>query len=324
MCEQRLSTDAGWLGVAARATGLDPASRRIVAYRLAAAALFSGLASAAAADLTKLRCEYRDNPLGIDAVKPRLSWVIGEANSDISTPTSPVPRGQRQTAYQILVASSQELLKKNQGDLWDSGKVASDQSIQVEYAGKPLESRMCCHWKARVWLDDGMAPAWSQPAMWTMGLLKPGDWQGKWIGLDRHDGSPAAVDPEQRRLPARYLRRDFAVDKGIARATAYVCGLGLFELQLNGRKVGDHLLDPGLTQYDKRALYVTFDVTRQLHAGSNTLGVILGNGRYYAMRTSVPFAMHNFGFPKLRLQLEVDFQDGTRQTIITDEMCSRV
>ena len=319
MSEQRLSTDAGWLGVAARATVLDPASRRIVAHLLAAVALFSGLPSAAAADLTKLRCEYRDNPLGIDTVKPRLSWVIGEANSDIPAPTSPVPRGQRQTAYQILVASSQELLKKNQGDLWDSGKVASDQSIQVEYAGKPLESRMCCHWKARVWLDDGMAPAWSQPAMWTMGLLKPGDWQGKWIGLDRHDGSAAAVDPEQRRLPARYLRRDFAVDKGIARATVYVCGLGLFELLLNGRKVGDHLLDPGLTQYDKRALYVTFDVTRQLHTGSNTLGVILGNGRYYAMRTSVPFAMQNFGFPKLRLQFEVDFQDGTRQTIITDE-----
>ncbi len=294
----------------------------------------------AGAGVVNLRCEYLGNPLGSDVAKPRLSWVIAERiqNSDRRIRQSPCDgtgasvfatrqsgiqnaegRGQRQTAYQVLVASSESLLKQDKGDLWDSKKVMSEQSIQVEYAGKPLESRMICHWKARVWLNDGKPAEWSKPAMWSMGLLKTEDWQGKWIGLDRHDGSPEAKDPEQRRLPARYLRRDFHVPKEVSHATAYVCGLGLFELRLNGRKVGDHLLDPGLTQYDKRVLYVTFDVTGQLRVGSNALGVTLGNGRYHAMRTTVPFAMQDFGFPKLRMQLEIEYRDGTRQTISSDE-----
>ena len=297
---------------------------------LIAAALLSCMSDARAVDAAKLRCEYLSDPLGIDVVKPRLSWVLEDPSPLPSAGTSrdqrSEVRGQVQSAYQVLVASTAALLAKDQGDLWDSGKVDSDHSCQVEYAGKLLESRVACHWKVRVWTDNrqpttgsGTASAWSPPALWTMGLLKPDDWQGKWIGLNRHDGSPAAEDPEQRRLPARYLRHDFSVDKDVLHATAYVCGLGLFELRLNGNKVGDHLLDPGLTQYDKRALYVTFDVTNQLRGGSNTLGVTLGNGRYYAMRTKVPFAMHDFGFPKLRLQLELEFRDGTRQTLSSDE-----
>ena len=294
-----------------------PIARR-VALCLSTVALLAGISVAYAAGPAKLRCEYLSEPSGIDVVKPRLGWVIEDLKSTIRNPQSET-RGRKQTAYQILVASSQALLKKDQGDLWDSGTVASDQSRQVEYAGKPLESRLACYWKVRVWFGAGQASAWSEPALWSMGLLRPDDWQAKWIGMDGHDASPAANDPEQRRLPARYLRRDFAVDKQVVRATAYVCGLGLFELRLNGGKIGDHCLDPGLTQYDKRALYVTFDVTRELRAGANTIGVTLGNGRYYAMRTKVPFAMQNFGFPKLRLQLELEFGDGTRQSIGSDE-----
>ena len=291
------------------------ATRRGLAQFPAVAAMLLGITAvaAAAADLTNLRCEYLANPLGSDVTKPRLSWVIADSGQRSEE------RGRQQSAYQVLVATTPELLAKDTGDLWDSGKVASDQSTQVEYAGIPLESRLSCHWKARVWLNDDKATEWSQPALWTMGLLKPDDWQGKWIGLDRHDASAAANDPEQRRLPARYLRRDFTVDKEIVQATAHVCGLGLFELQLNGRKVGNHCLDPGLTQYDKRALYVTFDVSKELRAGSNTIGVTLGNGRFYAMRTKVPFPMHNFGFPKLLMQLEIAYRDGTRQTVISDE-----
>ena len=289
------------------------ATRRFAACLIAGVAMLSCLPAVSAADLTNLRCEYLSDPLGIDVEKPRLSWVIEDKGQKTEV------RGQRQTAYQVLVASSEKLLKKNKGDLWDSGKVASDQSIQVEYAGKPLQSRTHCHWKVRVWDKDGKESEWSQPALWTMGLLTPGDWRGKWIGLDRHDGSPEAKNPEQRRLPARYLRRDFSVDKEILQATAYICGLGMFELRLNGSKVGDHLLDPGLTQYDKRALYVTFDVSKELRAGSNTVGVTLGNGRFYAMRSAVPFGMRDFGFPKLLMQIEIDYRDGTRQTLTSDE-----
>ena len=313
-----------------------------------------------------LRCEYLENPLGIDVIKPRLSWVLGESSesrdqkpetrdqnaeralaslkrtgealtgmaegnpeSKIQNLKSSIPRGARQAAYQLLVASNEELLAENRGDLWDSGKVESDQSNQIEYAGKPLESRMACYWKVRVWtLTSALRPptstpsAWSRPALWTMGLLAAADWRAKWIGWDRHDGSAEAINPEQRRLAARYLRRDFQVEKKVSRATAYVCGLGLFELRLNGRKMGDHMLDPGLTQYDKRALYVTFDVTKDLRPGPNTAGVILGNGRYHAMRTKVPFAMQNFGFPKLLMQIEVEYADGTRQTVASDESWS--
>jgi len=131
-------------------------------------ALLSGSASAAA--LANLRCEYRDNPLGIDVTKPRLSWVMESER-----------RGERQTAYQVLVASSEELLKKDKGDLCDTGKVASDRSIQVAYEGRPLELRMSCHWKVPVWDKDGKPSEWSKPALWTMGLLKPEDWTAKWI-----------------------------------------------------------------------------------------------------------------------------------------------
>jgi len=123
--------------------------------------------------VSELRCEYRVDPLGIDVVKPRLSWIM-ESNQ----------RDQMQSAYQILAADSEEKLLRNQGELWDSGKVESEQSNQVVYEGEPLKSRMRCYWKVRVWDKDGRASAWSEPAMWTVGLLNPGDWQAKWIGYD--------------------------------------------------------------------------------------------------------------------------------------------
>ena len=128
--------------------------------------------SASAVEISDLRCEYRANPLGIDAGKPRLSWIITSAQ-----------RGERQTAYHLLVASTPELLAKGQGDCWDSGKVASDQQNQIEYTGQPLNSGVVCYWKVRVWDQDGQPSAWSQPAMWTMGLLQPTDWQVQWIGV---------------------------------------------------------------------------------------------------------------------------------------------
>ncbi len=425
----------------------------------------------------ELRCEYTVNPEGIDETSPRLTWIMDSAE-----------RGQRQTAYRVLVASSPQLLAADTGDLWDSGRVASDRSHLVEYAGKPLESYARCHWKVRAWDRDGRPSPWSRPATWSMGLLNPEDWKGVWIGLDeperavseesrmlleelKHcrwiwspdaDGASAApagdrffrrevvvppgtkvrraliviagdntshillngksvglwsnfnqatqidvtsailegvnhlavhvnnagqepnpagligflrIDPESgepivvrtdgafkvlekavdaweqpatdtsdwpaarelgeygmapwgqvtlapsedRALPARHLRKEFDVPVPVRRATAVICGLGYYELYLNGRKVGDHVLDPNYTHYSRRAFYVTYDVTGQLRTGRNAVGVWLGNSRYYAPRSSVPTGTTDYGFPKVRMQIRIDHTDGTSSMLVSDE-----
>jgi len=413
-------------------------------------------------EVESLRCEYRKNPQGIDESLPRLSWQLDSDGA----------RGVRQTAYHILVASSAAQLEKEVGDLWDSGKVESDRSIQVAYEGRPLASRQTCFWKVRVYDQDGNASDWSEPASWTMGLLRPEDWQARWIGKDEAaqdnrlagcawigypegtkdttaapglryyrrafelpdgrvprqaelvlagdnsfecwvNGEPAlngqsfstasrkelaallrpgknlvavlvnnagetpnpaglvgrltvafesgaplvfttdaqwktfgqeaarwrqvdfddaawqparvlgqvgmkpwgdVVVESERRLAARMLRKEFTATKKVARATVYFSGLGLSELYLNGAKVGDAVLSPGLTHYTKRVFYVTCDVTAQLKRGTNALGVWLGNGRFYAPRANAL----DYGYPKLLLQLEVDYADGTRDTTVSD------
>ena len=175
--------------------------------------------------LAQLRCEYRVAPLGIDVATPRLSWIL---QSD--------RRGERQTGYQILVASTPDLLARNHGDLWDSDKVDSDQQNQIEYSGVRLNSRMRCHWKVRVWDTFGLMSAWSVPALWTMGLLEPAEWQAQWIGMEERllpKPPPSdAFDPKADDIPRllstpRYLRREFAVGRQIRRATVYATALGL-------------------------------------------------------------------------------------------------
>jgi alpha-L-rhamnosidase len=232
---------------------------RFAACLIAANAMLSCIPAAHAADLTNLRCEYRTDPLGIDAEKPRLSWVIEDRS-----PRTEV-RGQKQTAYQVLVASLKDLLKKNQGDLWDSGKVASDQSIQVEYTGKPLESRTVCHWKVRVWDKDAKALDWSKPATWSMGLLKPDDWQAKWIKPKSNETSP-------------WVRKEFTLAAAPDRATAFVNVRGYYELYVNGQKVSDDVLSPAVSDDKKRSLYNTYDISKFLHAGPNCVGLWLGRG----------------------------------------------
>ncbi len=286
--------------------------RRLTACLLAALAVLS---SAAAAGLTHLRCEYRDNPIGIDVMKPRLSWMIDDKEQKTETGMA---RGLRQIAYQVLVASTSEHLADGQGDLWDSGKVACDQSIQVEYAGIMLDSLMHCHWKVRVWLNDGKTTEWSAVASWSMGLLKAQDWEAKWIGLDMKDASVDRQDAEKRRLPARYLRREFIAGKNIRRAMAYVCGLGCFDLHINGNKIGDHIMDPVLTEYNKRASYVAFDVTQNVRLGSNAVGVILGNGRLFAPRLKNPAPYLDYGAPRLLVQIEVEYEDGGHARWVRD------
>ncbi len=234
-----------------------------------------------------LRCEYRVNPLGIDVSQPRLSWIL--------TAADPKARGVRQGAYRVLVASGEENLRAGKGDLWDTGKVASDQSAHVAYGGRPLRSAQRAYWRVQVWDQAGRSSGWSETALWSMGLLHSEDWKGKWIGLDEKE----TTSTEFRTLPARMLRKEFEVSGKLKRATAYICGLGLSELYINGAKVGDHVLSPGLTDYDKRVFYVTYDVTKQVAAGRNAVGRHPRQRPLLrAARQAFPLAMRTYGYPK--------------------------
>ncbi|MHB8854499.1 MAG: glycoside hydrolase family 78 protein [Ignavibacteriaceae bacterium] len=261
-----------------------------------------------------LRCEGLINPEGIDVVSPRLSWYSVSEQRD-----------QKQTGYRILVSSSIEKLNTDEGDLWDSKKVLSDKSINIIYGGKQLTSGKQCFWKVKVWDSKGNESAWSQPANWSMGLLSKNDlptgqagWgSASWIGLDKAIGSDEP-DSEHTKLSARMLRKEFKTNKTIKRATAYICGLGLFELYFNGQRIGDQVLAPALSEYTKRSFYMTFDVTKELLEGENAVGVILGNGRFFAMRHTVPTGMETYGFPKMIFRLNIEYTDNTTESIVSD------
>jgi alpha-L-rhamnosidase len=254
----------------------------------------------------RLRCEYQENPLGVDATTPRLSWQLDLVH--------PGDRGQVQTAYQILVSNTEEALAANSGDMWDSEKVSSDQSILVPYAGKPLLSRRKYFWKVRVWDKNRLETAWSAPSTWSMGLLDPSDWQGQWI-------SASTPPPDPLTHPALLMRREFHLEKIPSRAVVYICGLGYYELSLNGKKVGDHKLDPAFTDYSKRVFYVVYevDIKKYLVPGNNTLGVILGGG-WFHLATPDGFEFYQAPWtapPKLLLNLDLDYPDNSRQTVAT-------
>ncbi|MBE0540976.1 MAG: glycoside hydrolase family 78 protein [Verrucomicrobia bacterium] len=417
-----------------------------------------------------LRCEYRVNPAGMDVVEPRLSWTLASDQ-----------HGQKQTAYYILVASSLETLDRDAGDLWDSGKVVSDATLHVAYAGKPLQSRMRAWWKVRVWDKDGQPTAWSSPAVWTMGLLDPSDWQAKWIAdpssmtnvtprgplngyhsqlaneanvlkwvvidlgeslsfdavrlfparpydwqpdtpgflfplrfsievanqadfSDSHlvvdrtqgdqphpgtnapsyhfsavtarfvrltatqlnrrdstnfalalaelqvlsgehnlaagaqvtaldsietgawamtnltDGVTVTVKPgtASAALPGTMVRKSFTLATAFRRATVYASALGLYELRINGRRVGDELLAPEWTSYRKRVHYQTHDVASFLKPGENVLAAMLGEGWYAGRLMAMPrFAYGNY--PRFLLQLELELADGSKHTVVTDD-----
>ena len=430
-----------------------------------------------------LRCEYLKDPEGIDTPQPRLSWKVLNKDQNI--------RGARQTAYQILVASSLKLLSSDTGDMWNSGKVDSDDSIHIAYIGKPLESFREYFWKVRIWDENGVVSKWSDVAKWSMGVLDKTQWKAKWIGLDEKfpvetiggaswiwfpEGEPEKLAPtgkryfrttfyirnassvtdavfigtadnigtiymngveagrmddfhvakafnltaacrqgtnviaivventgetpnpagvigflrlklknpvasptntenvrvflniciktdsswkcsdkeergwnqvgfddskwvnarelgksgmapwgntripeEARVLPARYLRKEFSAPKPIKRAVAYISGLGLHELYINGNKIGDHVLSPALTEYDKKIFYVAHDVTENIRQGKNAVGVILGNGRFYAPRLYTPAPTRTFGYPMLFFQMRLEYKDGSVEEIVSDE-----
>lgn len=223
----------------------------------------------------------RENPLGIDVLKPRLAWHMISKERNVM-----------QTAYQVLVASSAEKLKANEGDLWDSGKVNSAESIHVAYDGKRLASRMKAYWKVKVWTSVGQSE-WSSDSYFSMGLLYYKDWPKGWIGFD----NPFPWDniKTDSRLSARYFRKEFQSLKTVKSATASIIGLGLYELFINGKKVGEDVLSPSPTDYTKNVKYNTYDVTSYIQNGKNAVGTILGNGRFFAMRQNEkPYKIKTF------------------------------
>ena len=255
-------------------------------------------------NVTDLRTERLVNPMSIDTPTPRLGWRIETNTNDV-----------KQTCYHLIVSSTPEKAQAFDGDLWES-IVDTDQSQWISYQGKPLRSNTRCYWRVKVSTNKGDSD-WSDVAMWNVGLLYEADWQGRWIGLDRKMSWDE--ETEHSRLSARYLRKEFELDKQVTKATLYICGLGMYEAFINGKRIGDQVLAPAPTDYRRTVLYNAFDVT-QLLDKNNAIGVILGNGRYYTMQQDKkPYKITRFGYPTLRLNLIVEFTDGSKKTISSDE-----
>lgn len=248
---------------------------------------------------THLTCESLVNPIGIDRISPRLSWWVNDQRGDAM-----------QGAYQIHVATQITSLGKAP-DLWDSGKVDSDLSIHVHYAGKKLSSRMRCYWTVRTWDMAGGVSPWSEPAVFEMGLLEPQDWQATWIGS-------SICGDDQTYPPAPMLRKCFTLENKPVSARLYITALGLYDCTINGKPVTGDLLRPGWTDYHKRVIYQVYDVTEHLDAGDNTIGSLLGDG-WYAGRVGWVKHRHAYGTqPQFLAQLEVTLPDGTKSIITSD------
>jgi alpha-L-rhamnosidase len=273
-------------------------------------------ASAAQAVLRveRLRTEYKENPLGTDARAPRLSWRIQADGRNV-----------RQAAYQIRVARTGRDLraglsraeaappaKAGRNLTWDSGRVASGESIHRVYEGKPLESGQRYVWQVQIWDGQGRSSGWSEPAWWEMGLLSPADWMASWIEPDLQEDVKTSPPPAM-------LRRVFRLKGPVQSARAYITSHGLYESHLNGRRIGDDVLTPGWTSYQTRLQYQTYDVTNLLRRGDNAIGVVLGSGWY---RGNIGFSRRRNVYGDrlaLLLQIHVTYRDGGREVIGTDE-----
>ena len=299
-----------------------------------------------AAEVENLRCEYLVNPSGVDVTEPRLSWsMVSEKRSDL------------QQACQILVASSPEILAGNKGDFWNTGRWETDMSIQLKYQGKVLLAGRKYYWKVRVWDRDGKPSPWSEPAMWSMGLLTREDWKNaQWIAFkegeqwkrewkkhkdDELAGLPPMAwpntswpwltgkdstlftlydMPECRYDPSPLFRKEFSLSGKVRSATLYICGLGYYEAFLNGKRVGDHVLDPAWSNYEQRVLYATYNVADQIFPGENAIGIMLGRGQYNPLCNDI-WGLSKSAWvdqPKAIALLHIEFTDGKVLDVITD------
>lgn len=243
------------------------------------------LINAKAQTVEKLRCEYEEKPFGMEITKPRLSWQIKS-----------VTRGTKQTAYQILVADNEADLKKDNGNIWNSGMIKSDQSLGVEYAGKPLESRKRYFWKVKIWNEKNKPTPYSESTWWEMALLKKEDWSAHWIGKNGTEGKSVE------------LQKEFNLGKRATRARIYVTGVGAYHLVFNGKKVSQDILTPGFTNAMKTMPYQIYEIYNDdLTIGINFITVTLGNAW-----------MGNKNLCRLLFQMELEFYDGSRQTVVSD------
>jgi alpha-L-rhamnosidase len=257
-----------------------------------------------------LRCEYLNNPIEIDSPFPRFSWTLHHEE-----------RAQAQKAYQIIVSSRKEFADSGNGDLWDSGKVESENSVNIKYDGKILESNTIYHWRVKWWDKNDNSSEYSKIAKFETAFLEESDWEASWITrkafTDKKEKKKFQYKSGNhvflgivREYYGVYIRKEFNISKKIKYARLYICGLGHYELHINGRKIGNRILDPGWTDFKKIALYSTYDVSNSLR-DRNTIGVILGNGRY--------LEKHGYKYPKLILQLIIQYEDGSKDIICSNE-----
>jgi alpha-L-rhamnosidase len=247
---------------------------------------------------TNLRVQDNAEQLGVEVANPSFAWYV-----------SGIGRGERQTAYRIIVTSCKNNIDSNLGDLWDSGKIISVKQYGVKYDGCALESNTKYWWKVMTWDKNNNQSSWSQSTTFITGFLNPSDWTADWISASSNTVSVPYM-----------LRKEFSVSKTISYATANICGIGQFELYMNGEKVGNHELDPGWTDYSKSQQYVTFDVTNLLQSGDNAVGVWLADGfmdlgnhqgRYQ-------YFSHSDGGKRMIMELNIRYTDGTVHKIKSD------
>lgn len=267
--------------------------------------LFSALTSSAKVEVGGLTVEGRQEPAGIDVASPRFGWRIVSDEKNVV-----------QKSYHIIVSSSLEKLDLDRGDVWDSHIVLSDSSQWVSYKSSPLKPDKVYYWKVKVVTNHGET-RWSDSSLWSTGLLCADNWKGCWIGLDSI--MPWDVNAGKSRISARYLRKEFKSAGDVVRATAHISGLGVYALYINGKKVGNDVLTPSPTDFDKTVIYNTYDVTSLIRP-DNAVGVILNAGRYFAMRQNR--ANRTFGYPKLLINIIIEYADGSVTTVASDDTWS--
>lgn len=258
-----------------------------------------------------LSCEYMQNPLGIDTKQPRLAWTFTSSQ-----------RNQMQSAYELIVSDNIKDIQQEKGNSWSTGKVISDENIQIEYAGTALKSFTRYYWRIKVYNQNDEVSDWSNINYFETAMLNTGDWKAKWIS----DGSKQFERDEDfykdDRMPL--FRKTFYAKKKITSARLYISGLGYYEAYINGNKIGDHVLDPGFTTYKKQALYVSYDITAQIKKGNNVAGIMLGNGWYNPLPIRL-FGRFNLrdvqqtGRPCVKAEIHIQYNDGSTDIIATDE-----
>lgn len=268
--------------------------------------------------VSKQTTEYRTNPLGVENTSPYLSWQLVSNEN-----------GVKQTAYQILVSDDSSALVNDKANVWDTKRVASEQSVNIVYKGKQLQAAQSYYWKVRVWDNTSKGSGWSAVSKWQMGLLNTADWkQAQWIAYDKLADSlynPLPIDGKKDKATYNNVlplfRKEFKLAKKVKKATLFMSGLGHFEATINGQLVSDHFMDAGWSKYDKEGLYVTLDVTHLLNSGNNSIAAIMGNGFGFVPPVAKRFrklkVMH--GHPMLIGRLKVTYNDGSEENIITDQ-----